>query len=199
MLSEFDLKFICKNKTQAEVILRQTRLPEYLKEVLDCLKKLPKAQIFLNKVGKKEAPGYYDIIKNPMDLSTMTKKLCLYRNLDEFKHDIDLIVDNCLTYNTAEYYCDCAKEFKDQAYNLLLKYQRVYPKEPESFIIQGIETLNDGRPDLKAAIANYFKMAGFQSCEKKCIDILGDVLEYKIREFIKYTVFEKENRNFLQI
>lgn len=194
MFGEFDLKFICKNKAQAEIILRQTRLPEYLKEMLDYLKRLPKAQIFLNRVGKKEAPGYYDIIKNPMDLSTMSKKLHLYRDLEEFKHDIDLIADNCLTYNSAEYYWDCARDFRAEAYSLLLKYQRVYPREPESFIIQGIQTLNDRKPDIKTTIAKYFKAVGFQSCEKKCIDILCDVLGYKIEEYIKCTVFNKENQ-----
>lgn len=164
-----------------------------MKEILDYLKKLPKAQIFLSKVNKKEAPGYYDIIKHPMDLSTMTKKLHLYRDLEEFKADINLIAENCLTYNTADYYRDCASDFRAEAYALLLKYQRVYPSEPECYSIEGLQTPCDRKQDLKVTIAKYFKLVGFQSCEKKCIDILCDVLEYKIIDYIKKTILEKEN------
>lgn len=37
-----------------------------------------------------------------MDLGTMTKKLnkCEYLSKAEFQHDINLIVNNCRTYNT---------------------------------------------------------------------------------------------------
>ena len=193
MHHEFDFKFICKNKEQAQIILRQTLLPEYLKEILDSLKKLSNAQFFLNKVGKKEAPGYYDIIKNPMDLSTMTKKLHLYRNLEEFKQDIDLIISNCMAYNTAQYYWDCANDFKAEAYALLLKYQNIYPKDPMSYNAQGMHVVNDRKSDLKAALAKYFKIMGFERCEKKCIDILHDIVDSKIKEFVKSCTINMEN------
>lgn len=183
---DFDFKLLCKTKNQAEIIIRQTVLQSFLKETLDTLKKFPKALIFLNKVGKKEAPNYSEIVKNPMDLTTMCKKLHIYRDLDEFQFDIDLIVSNCLLYNTADYYLECAREFKAEAYSLLLKYQRIYPKVPESYDISfkspGLAL--SSKQDLKIGIAKYFKMVGFESCEKKCIEILCDVVAYKIRSFI---------------
>ena len=42
------------------------------------------------------------VIKNPMDLGTMTKKMkaLQYKSKDEFTQDLDLIWSNCLTYNT---------------------------------------------------------------------------------------------------
>lgn len=57
---------------------------------------------FLRPVQKREAPNYFDIIKNPMDLTTMTKKLknLQYNNKDDFAADLELIWSNCLTYNT---------------------------------------------------------------------------------------------------
>lgn len=60
------------------------------------------AQAFLTKVAKREAPDYYDVIKNPMDLGTMLRnvKSGRYKSKAQFMRDLDLIWDNCLTYNS---------------------------------------------------------------------------------------------------
>ncbi|GMM53321.1 SAGA histone acetyltransferase complex subunit [Starmerella bacillaris] len=57
---------------------------------------------FLNKVSKREAHNYYDIIKNPMDLNTVMRKLrgLQYNSKQEFLDDLNLIWNNCLTYNS---------------------------------------------------------------------------------------------------
>lgn len=57
---------------------------------------------FLNKVSKREAPNYYQIIKKPMDLNTILKKLkgFQYKSKSEFMEDVLLIWKNCLTYNS---------------------------------------------------------------------------------------------------
>lgn len=56
---------------------------------------------FLNKVSKREAPNYGLIIKKPMDLNTVLKKLknLSYNSKKEFVDDLMLIWSNCLTYN----------------------------------------------------------------------------------------------------
>ncbi|CAN3375863.1 hypothetical protein DIURU_003963 [Diutina rugosa] len=56
---------------------------------------------FLNKVSKREAPNYALIIKKPMDLNTVMKKLkgLQYNSKQEFIDDLMLIWSNCLTYN----------------------------------------------------------------------------------------------------
>lgn len=56
---------------------------------------------FLNKVSKREAPNYGLIIKEPMDLNTVMKKLkgFSYNSKQEFVDDLMLIWNNCLTYN----------------------------------------------------------------------------------------------------
>lgn len=56
---------------------------------------------FLNKVLKREAPNYALIIKKPMDLNTVMKKLkgLQYNSKQEFIDDLMLIWSNCLTYN----------------------------------------------------------------------------------------------------
>ncbi|ANZ76296.1 BA75_03831T0 [Komagataella pastoris] len=57
---------------------------------------------FLNRVSKREAPNYYQIIKKPMDLNTVMKKLksFQYKSKQEFVDDLMLIWKNCLTYNS---------------------------------------------------------------------------------------------------
>ncbi|GAV55908.1 hypothetical protein ZYGR_0AZ00790 [Zygosaccharomyces rouxii] len=57
---------------------------------------------FLNKVSKREAPNYHQIIKKSMDLNTVLKKLKTfqYNSKQEFVDDIMLIWKNCLTYNS---------------------------------------------------------------------------------------------------
>ena len=48
-------------------------------------------------------PDYYDVIKNPMDFSTIKKKLDAkqYSNADEFSEDVRMVFNNCYTYNAA--------------------------------------------------------------------------------------------------
>ncbi|KAH8812429.1 Bromodomain-containing protein, partial [Xylogone sp. PMI_703] len=57
---------------------------------------------FLTRVNKRQAPDYYNFIKNPMDFGTMTKKLkeLRYKSKAEFVADLDLIWNNCLKYNS---------------------------------------------------------------------------------------------------
>ncbi|KAL7038599.1 hypothetical protein ACKWTF_009621 [Chironomus riparius] len=49
--------------------------------------------------------NYYDVIKNPMDLSTMNIKMEKgeYKTPEDFEADIRLIIDNCLTYNGSQH------------------------------------------------------------------------------------------------
>lgn len=87
------------------------------------------AEPFLKRVNKAIAPDYYDglytlqeslpcmhplltsiilrllvppVIKHPMDLGSMSKniKSGKYKNKADFAHDLNLIWDNCLTYNS---------------------------------------------------------------------------------------------------
>ena len=51
-----------------------------------------------------QVPDYYEIIKTPMDLSTIMSKIDLhqYQTCAEFLADIDLICSNALEYNPAD-------------------------------------------------------------------------------------------------
>lgn len=67
---------------------------------------------FLEPVDSTAVPDYYQVIKNPMDLSTIQKKLLTgqYKKKDEFHNDLDQMLENCFTYNaegTDVYKCGC--------------------------------------------------------------------------------------------
>ncbi|KAK4695954.1 transcriptional activator SPT7, partial [Phenoliferia sp. Uapishka_3] len=57
---------------------------------------------FLQKVKKTEVPDYFDIIKKPMDLGTLLKRVKsqMYRSKKAFADDLDQIWTNALLYNS---------------------------------------------------------------------------------------------------
>ena len=73
------------------------------KKLMNTLWKIKDAELFHKPVDPEELniPDYFNIIKNPMDFSTIKKKLAnfTYTNLKEFKDDMDLVFENCYTYN----------------------------------------------------------------------------------------------------
>ena len=96
----------------------QEELYEAAEKVLSEIKAMTEhSQPFLQRVNKKDAPNYYNskssnkllsietnqviVIKHPMDLSTMTKKLkgVQFKSKQEFVDDLNLIWVNCLEYN----------------------------------------------------------------------------------------------------
>ncbi|KAH0793171.1 Bromodomain containing protein [Histomonas meleagridis] len=58
---------------------------------------------FIDKVDpdRDGAKGYFDIIKSPMDLTTIKKKLSgnKYASIEEWKHDVNQIWENAMVYN----------------------------------------------------------------------------------------------------
>lgn len=91
-----------RSKWASEENVHQEELYEAAEKVLSELKAMTEYSApFLVRVNKREAPDYYNIIKHPMDLGTMTKKLKLltYKSKAEFVADLDLIWLNCLKYN----------------------------------------------------------------------------------------------------
>jgi len=75
-----------------------------LREFLDALIQHECAWPFLLPVDLKEAPDYYGIVTNPMDFTTLQKKIDegVYENsVEKFGDDVRLIFDNCLLYNEA--------------------------------------------------------------------------------------------------
>ncbi|KAJ2437933.1 hypothetical protein GGF42_008465 [Coemansia sp. RSA 2424] len=67
-------------------------------------------------------PTYFDLVKNPMDLSTVQKKLAKksYRFVADFVADIQLIIDDCFLFNIPDTPVhDCGKALMALAAKLL--------------------------------------------------------------------------------
>ncbi|KAG4305193.1 hypothetical protein PORY_001363 [Pneumocystis oryctolagi] len=91
----------------------------------------PSAWPFVQPVNKDEVPDYYDVIKEPMDLSTMEFKLenDQYDSVESFLYDAKLIFNNCRSYNneTTTYYKNATKlekflisKIKETEYNYFI-------------------------------------------------------------------------------
>jgi hypothetical protein len=92
-----------KSKWANDDRIGQEQLYEALEKLLHDLKNYTEHSLpFLRPVQKKDAPNYSLVINHPMDLSTMQKNLKAFVYVDNagFRKDLDLIWENCLTYNT---------------------------------------------------------------------------------------------------
>jgi len=83
--------------------------PEKFKDVatgtLNKMSRLDRYSVFAEPVSESEAPGYFDVVKEPMDMSTMRDKLDAgdYGEGDKaaakFYKDFKLMFENCAAYN----------------------------------------------------------------------------------------------------
>jgi transcriptional activator SPT7 len=92
-----------RSKWASEDKVGQEELYESAEKVLTELKAHTEHSTpFLNPVKKKDAPDYYVVIKQPMDLGTMTKKLkqLAYKSKKDFVDDLSQIWKNCLKFNS---------------------------------------------------------------------------------------------------
>uniref|UniRef100_A0A8C9TSB6 histone acetyltransferase n=1 Tax=Scleropages formosus TaxID=113540 RepID=A0A8C9TSB6_SCLFO len=86
-------------------------LHNMLKNLLAQIKTHPDAWPFMEPVKKAEAPDYYEIIRFPIDLKTMTERLKnrYYITKKLFIADLQRIITNCREYNPPDSeYCKCA-------------------------------------------------------------------------------------------
>ncbi|XP_066266285.1 BRCA2-interacting transcriptional repressor EMSY-like isoform X4 [Branchiostoma lanceolatum] len=100
------------------------------------------AEWFIHPVDPAVAPDYYNIIKQPMDFSTIKKKLegGQYNSMEEFHADMQLIKTNCFQYNPpgheARRDCEEVFNFYLHEYGKLMdkcKTLVVVPKSPKKF------------------------------------------------------------------
>ncbi|XP_076266161.1 nucleosome-remodeling factor subunit NURF301-like [Rhynchophorus ferrugineus] len=128
---------------------------ENLKKLMKQIQTHKSAWPFMEPVDPTEAPDYYKVIKEPMDLQMIDRKITdqKYRKLSEFIGDMTKIFDNCRYYNPKESpFFKCAESletfFKALAYMLFKKklngaIQRVF----DLLIIQCKMQVRDAYPD----------------------------------------------------
>ncbi|XP_068584923.1 bromodomain-containing protein 1-like isoform X1 [Cebidichthys violaceus] len=98
-----------------------------LRAVLSQLQEKDQYSIFAQPVNSNEVPDYLDHIKNPMDFSTMRKRIDGhdYRSLEEFEADFDLIIFNCMKYNAKDtFFYRAAQRMQDHGGAILRRARR---------------------------------------------------------------------------
>lgn len=87
------------SSTRGNTTVQQMKLCE---DLLQELIRHQEAWPFLKPVDKKLVPDYYDVIRNPMDLSTIRNKVHKfgYEAPVQLLDDVRLIFTNCIEYNT---------------------------------------------------------------------------------------------------
>jgi transcriptional activator SPT7 len=117
-----------RSKWANEERVGQEELYESMEKVLMELKAGEHAHPFLQRVNKREAPDYYSVIKTPMDIGTMMKKLkqLQYKSKKEFVDDLMLIWSNCLKYNA-----DPAHFLRKKALYMRKETEKLVPLIPD--------------------------------------------------------------------
>ncbi|XP_017127520.1 nucleosome-remodeling factor subunit NURF301 isoform X2 [Drosophila elegans] len=97
----------CQRKTDANSDNIKKLSPNQMEELKNLIKQIQlhkSAWPFMEPVDPKEAPDYYKVIKEPMDLKRMETKIesNAYTKLAEFIGDMTKIFDNCRYYNPKE-------------------------------------------------------------------------------------------------
>uniref|UniRef100_UPI0037E9B921 bromodomain-containing protein 1-like isoform X1 n=1 Tax=Semicossyphus pulcher TaxID=241346 RepID=UPI0037E9B921 len=98
-----------------------------LRAVLSQLQEKDQYSIFAQPVSVKEVPDYLDHIKNPMDFSTMRKRIDGhdYRSLEDFEGDFNLIIANCMSYNAKDtFFYKAAQRMQDHGGVILRRARR---------------------------------------------------------------------------
>uniref|UniRef100_A0A4W4EI56 Bromodomain PHD finger transcription factor n=1 Tax=Electrophorus electricus TaxID=8005 RepID=A0A4W4EI56_ELEEL len=96
----------CQSTEDAMTVLTPLTDKDYegLRRILRSLQAHKMAWPFLEPVDPNDAPDYYGVIKEPMDLSTMEERLLkrYYSKLTEYVADMTKIFDNCRYYNPSD-------------------------------------------------------------------------------------------------
>ncbi|XP_074316784.1 histone acetyltransferase GCN5 isoform X2 [Silene latifolia] len=90
----------------------QKSLTAFMRSLIKSMHEHPDAWPFKEPVDARDVPDYYDIIKNPIDLKTMAKRVdteMYYVTFEMFVADVRRMFDNARTYNSPEtIYYKCA-------------------------------------------------------------------------------------------
>uniref|UniRef100_A0A2K6VX70 Histone acetyltransferase n=3 Tax=Onchocerca TaxID=6281 RepID=A0A2K6VX70_ONCVO len=119
----------------ASLLNRLTKpLNTIMDEVIEKISSKDYSDVFAKPVTEKEVPGYSTVIKNPMDLSTMQKKLAKgdYKNLSQLKSDFTLMMNNCSTFNRHN---EFFWKYGHRLHRIGLKYFRAAEKDVQALTL----------------------------------------------------------------
>ena len=175
-----------------------------LMKILSTIKKLKEAYEFLEAVDyiKYNIPDYLDVIKYPRDLSIVQFNLDndYYRDIQSFLNDVQIIWDNCYTYNPPLNYISkcaqiCEKKFKTE----FEKYFNINIDENEEYSHENIG-INE-KMELKDTISKLIKnnnLKALNNLKNYCIKIVPHIIQINEDKKTYKIIFDKLNRHILE-
>ncbi|KAF9483021.1 hypothetical protein BDN70DRAFT_358633 [Pholiota conissans] len=123
---------------QAEVIyevLSEGLFPHYpaLRLAFERIMAFDRQDHFKNPVSKQDVPDYFEVIKKPMCWSYIDAKLDQHKywDLQTFRDDVELVIENALSYNTAgTVFHKTALRIKKEARNVLAELESLKYTHP---------------------------------------------------------------------
>lgn len=123
-----------KQKTRGAQLLRSCVLDDavlmrqrQLRDTLDRVMALDRADLFRYPVSEQDAPDYYDVVHQPMDWNTVARRIDAleYDDADAFAADVRRVYANAMLYNAPDTpYYKAAQKMERQTAPLLDELQR---------------------------------------------------------------------------
>ena len=194
---EENMNEILKSQINSEIKIK-------LSKILSTIKKLKEAYEFLEPVDyiNYNIPDYFDVIKYPRDLKYIQENLDNnnYPTIQSFLNDVQLIWDNCYTYNPPMNYISkcarvCEKKFKkefEKYFQINIDINTEYNHD-----ILGINE----KIELKEKIIELIKHKKFKALDNLknyCTKIVPYVIEINEKDKSYKIIFDRLNRNILQ-
>eukprot|EP01122_Echinamoeba_exundans_P012982 TRINITY_DN5589_c0_g1_i1.p1 TRINITY_DN5589_c0_g1~~TRINITY_DN5589_c0_g1_i1.p1 ORF type:complete len:922 (-),score=192.45 TRINITY_DN5589_c0_g1_i1:215-2980(-) len=111
-------------------------LKKVLHTTLRSLIQLDRQAFFYAPVTEDQAPGYFDIVKRPMDFTTMRRKIedNKYPFLSLFQYDFEQIIRNCLDYNEPDtvFYTEAQSILRQGREIIATNRLKVHPRHLEA-------------------------------------------------------------------
>ena len=174
-----------------------------LLKLISSIKKLKEAYEFLEPVDyiQYDIPDYFDVIKYPRDLSKIQYNLenNNYKTIQVFLNDVQLIWDNCYTYNPPKNYISkcaqiCEKKFKkefEKLFNVNIDLYEEYNHENIG--------INE-KMELKEAISKLVKtknQKALNNLKNYCVKIVPFIIKINEGNNTYTILFDKINRHIL--
>ena len=174
-----------------------------LLKIISTIKKLKEAYEFLEPVDyiKYNIPDYLDIIKYPRDLSLIQFNLenDYYPNIQSFLNDVQLIWDNCYTYNPPKNYISkcaqiCEKKFKKE-------FEKYFDMNIDIYDTYSNDNIGiNEKMELKETINKLIKnrnIKALNNLKNYCIKIVPDIIQINEKDKTYKIIFDKLNRHIL--
>ena len=174
-----------------------------LLKIISTIKKLKEAYEFLEPVDyiKYNIPDYLDIIKYPRDLSLIQFNLenDYYPNIQSFLNDVQLIWDNCYTYNPPKNYISkcaqiCEKKFKKE-------FEKYFDVKIDIYDTYSNDNIGvNEKMELKETINKLIKnrnIKALNNLKNYCIKIVPDIIQINEKDKTYKIIFDKLNRHIL--